>query len=244
VQGYTRRQLKEDKLATTTKDAAAWAAGHKNPVVWGIVLVVIVVLGTVGFFTWRSQLLEKGNIDLGTALRVYGQPLRPASAPPATDGTVGYATIAERSKAAQKVFKEVAGKYSMVGPGRVARYMEGVSAMQAGDNAAAEPALKTASEFGDKDLSALAKVSLAQLYRATNRAAEASKVYKDLEDHPTDTVPKVRAQLDRAEMYEKSAPDQAAALYQLIQKENPKTAAAQIAAAKLNGGKQPGGMNF
>jgi TolA-binding protein len=244
VQGYTRRQLKEDKLATTTKEAAAWAAGHKNPVVWGIVIAVVVVLGVIGFMAWRGQQIDQGNLALGAALRTYGQPLSPAGTA-AAPGTTNFFTVAERAKASQKEFKAIADKYSMVGPGRMARYMEGVSAMQAGDNAAAEQALNAASSSGDKELSSLAKVSLAQLYRSTNRTADASKLFKELADHPTDTVPKVRAQLDLAEMYESSAPEQAVAIYQQIQKENPKTAAAQIAAAKLSGGKQgPGAMNF
>lgn len=242
MQGYTRRQLKQDKLAATTKDAAQWAAGHKSPVVWSIVLAVLVVLGVVGFLAWRSQQTDQGNLALAGALRTFGQPLRPAGSP--ATGTNGFATIAERAKASQKEFKAVADKYSWVGPGRMARYLEGVAAMQAGDNATAEQAFKTTAEGRDKDMAALAKLSLAQLYRSTNRAADASKLYKELADHPTDTVPKVRAQLDLAEMYENSAPDQAAAIYQQIQKENPKSAAAQIAAAKLAGKQPPGGLNF
>jgi hypothetical protein len=115
--------------------------------------------------------------------------------------------------------------------------MEGMAAMDAGDKAAAEQALKDVAGSSDKSVAALAKMALASLYRSTNRQVEASKLYKDLQDHPTDTVSKVQAQLEMAEMYEASDPQQAASLYQQIQKENPTGIAGQIATGKLAGPK-------
>jgi predicted negative regulator of RcsB-dependent stress response len=243
VQGYTRRQLKTDKFAETAQGAATWAAGHQSSVVWAIGLVVVVALAFAGFMTWQGRQTEQGNLALAAALRTYGAPLRQPGAP-VLAGEKSYATAAERAKASQKELKAVADKFSYSGPGRMARYLGGVAAMQAGDNATAEQELKAAADLRDKEIAALAKLSLASLYRSTNRAADASKVYKDLADHPTDTVPKTRAQLELAEMYEASAPDQAAAIYQQIQKDNPKSVAAQIAGSKLNAGKQPGAMSF
>jgi predicted negative regulator of RcsB-dependent stress response len=111
--------------------------------------------------------------------------------------------------------------------------MEGVTAMQSGDNASAETTLKTVAASRDADVAALAKMSLATLYRATNRSSEAIKIYKDLQDHPTDTVSKVQAQLEMAAMYEGSDPQQASSIYQQIQKDDPTSTAAQIAGAKL-----------
>jgi predicted negative regulator of RcsB-dependent stress response len=244
VQGYTRRQLKEDKFAETAQGAAAWAAGHRSTTIGSIVLGVVVILGIVGFVTWRSHQTEQGNVALAAALRTFDTPLTPAGIP-ATGTGPAFTTTAARAKAAQKEFKAVADSYSYTGPARMARYMEGVAALQAGDNSAAEAILKTAGDSGDAEIAALAKLSLADLYRSTNRTADASKIYKDLADHPTATVPKTRAQLSLAEMYESSAPDQAAAIYQQIQKDNPKSVAAQIAAGKLSGGKAaPGAPNF
>jgi hypothetical protein len=58
-------------------------------------------------------------------------------------------------------------------------------------------------------------------------------MYKDVEDHPTGTVSKAEAQLAMAAMYETTNPQQAATIYQQIQKDDPKSEAAQIAAGKL-----------
>jgi tetratricopeptide (TPR) repeat protein len=94
--------------------------------------------------------------------------------------------------------------------------------------------LKKAADSGDKNVAALAKMALANYYRANNRLADATRLYKELADHPTDTVSKPAAQLAMAEMYESTDPQQATSIYEQIQKENPNSAAAQTAAAKLS----------
>jgi hypothetical protein len=239
VPGYTRRQLKEDKFAETAKGAAHWAEEHRPTMIWGGGIALVIVLAAAGLWTWHNRQTEQANIELSVALRTFKATLRPASpAAPADDATVSFVSIADRGKAAEKQLKSVADKFPYTGPGKVARYLEGVASMQAGDNAAAEQQLKTAADFGNKDVAALAKLSLATLYRSTNRSPDAIKIYKDLADHPTNTVPKSEAQLDLAEMYETTDPAQATSIYQQVQKDDPQTAAGQIAASKLKP-KQP-----
>ena len=71
------------------------------------------------------------------------------------------------------------------------------------------------------------------LKSSSNKLSDATRIYKDLQEHPTDTVSKVQAQLAMAEMYENSDPQQAASLYKQIQQENPANLAGQMAAARL-----------
>jgi TolA-binding protein len=239
VPGYTRRQLKEDKFAETAKGAAHWAEEHRQTMIWGGGIALVIVLAAAGLWTWHGRQTEQANIELSVALRTFKSPLRPPGSPAPTDDTTpSFVSIADRGKAAEKQLKSVADKFPYTGPGRLARYLEGVASMQAGDNAAAEQQLKTAADFGNKDIAALAKLSLATLYRSTNRSPDAVKIYKDLADHPTNTVSKAEAQLDLAEMYEITDPAQANSIYQQLQKEDPQSPAAQIAGSKLNP-KQP-----
>jgi hypothetical protein len=238
VQGYTRRQLKEDRFAESAQEAAHWAAGHQRPLVVGIVVALVAILGGIGIFAWINKQGDKANFSLGEAMRIFNAPIRPAGTPAMPGDTSSYAGATARAQAAQKAFKNVADTYSMSKPGKLARYMEGVSAMQAGDNAAAEQELKASGESSDKEVAAMAKMALASLYRSTNRQSDAARIYKDLADHPTETVSKAAAQLEMANMYETTDPQQAANLYQQIQKENPQSAAGQIATSKLSGGKQ------
>lgn len=238
MQGYTRRQLKEDKFAETTKEAVQWTAGHRRALIWGIGLVVLAAAGVTGFLAWQTRQSEQANIELSAAMRTFSEPLRPAGAPaPLLDEPAGFTTFAARAKEAEKQFQAVAGKYSLTKPGKIARYMQGVAAMQAGENAAAEQQLKGVAGSSDKNIAALAKMALASLYRSSNRQSDAIRIYKELQDHPTDTVSKAQALLEMAAMYEATDPQQAASIYQQIQKDDPKSAAAQIAAGRMATGK-------
>lgn len=231
MQGYTRRQLKQDKFVETTQEAVHWASGHQRPVIWAIALVIIIVAAYFGITTWLDRQNDSANAGLTVAMRTLSEPLRPADAP-AGQGT-GYATPADRAKGAQKQFQDLAQKYSYTKAGKVAQYMAGVAAIQAGDNATAEQQLRSVADSRDKDVAALAKLALASLYSSTNRQADAAGIYKELQDHPTTTVSKSQAQLQMAEMYEKTDPTQAMNIYQQIQKEDPASPAAQVASSRL-----------
>ena len=242
MQGYTRRQLKEDKFAQGAQGAMYWATEHRQAVVWTIVLILVIAIVLIGFLTWSSHQTDQANAALGAAMRTFTTPLRQPGTP-ANETQKSFNTMAERGKEAEKEFRNVADKYSMTKPGKLAGYMAGVAAMQAGDNAGAEKQLKSAADSRDTDLSTLAKMALATLYRSTNRPSDAAKIYKDVADHPSNMVSKPAAQLELAAMYEATDPKQAATIYEQIQKDNPNTAAAQIAASKLvgKGGKAPAG---
>lgn len=229
--GYTRRQLKEDKFAETAQDAAEWAGEHRKLVTWTVSILIIVIVVTVGGWTWRSRQIEQANIDLSAALRTLSAPLRPAGTP--AGDTPSFTSIAERGQAAAKQLQATADKYSLVPPGKVARYLLGSAQLQAGNTAAAEQTFKTAADFSDKDIAALAKMSLASIYTDSNRQADAIKIYKELSDHPTATVSKSTAQLALAEIYEKTDPQEATKIYQQVQKDDPHSQAAQVAAQKL-----------
>ncbi|HET9364403.1 MAG TPA: tetratricopeptide repeat protein [Candidatus Angelobacter sp.] len=229
--GYTRRQLKEDKFAETAQDAAEWAGEHRKLVTWTVSILIVVVVVTVGGWTWRSKQIEQANIDLSAALRTLSAPLRPAGTP--AGDTPSFTSIAERGQAAAKQLQATADKYSLVSPGKVARYLLGTAQLQAGNTAAAEQAFKTAADFSDKDIAALAKMSLASIYNDSNRQADAIKIYKELSDHPTATVSKSTAQLALAAIYEKTDPQEATKIYQQVQKDDPHSPAAQVAAQKL-----------
>lgn len=235
MQSYTRRQLKkEDKFAETAEGAMHWAGEHQKTMIWTIVVVLILGGSAFGIFNWHSRQTERANIALGKAIQTLNAPLRPA-ATPADPNNVSFTSIAERGKQAEKELKAIADQYPYTKPGKVARYLAGTAAMQAGDNKTAEQELKSVADSRDQSVAALAKMALAGLYGTTNRGSDAAKIYKDLSDHPTDTVSKSEAQLALADLYGSTDPKEAANIYQQIQKENPSSAAAQIAAGKLAG---------
>ena len=230
--GYTRHQLKEDKLANAAKGTVSWAVGHQKSVTLAsTVLLVVAALGVGGwaFLQWREQ---KASFDLGGAMRTYQRPLRPAGTP-ANPEFPSFDSAAERSRKARAEFQAVADKYSYTRSGKMARYYVGLTAMETGDNGVAERELKAIADSSDKDLAPLGKMALAACYRSQKKDAEAIQLYRQLIDNPSDSVPKATAQLELASLYEEKQPAEAGKLYQQIRIENPTTAAGEIAATRM-----------
>ena len=89
----------------------------------------------------------------------------------------------------------------------------------------------------NSNLAALAKVAMASLYRSQHQDAKAIEIYKALIAKPTETVAKATAQVGLAETYSRVRrpvrPLEAKRIYQQVQKENPTSAASQLAQEKL-----------
>jgi tetratricopeptide (TPR) repeat protein len=237
VRAEARHQLKHDRFAETVAGTAAdtfsWASEHVRKLVIYIVLAVVVVGGALGGWYWFQQQREKANTALGKAIDIYQRPLRPAGTPP-MPGIDTFTSAAERAQAARREFGDIASKYSMTGPGKIAQYFIGLTFRDEGKYADAETALKKSADGGDKDVASLAKYALAQLYVSTNRQADAIRVLKDLADHPTNSVSKFAAQNQLAELYvDAKQPAEAVKIYTAIKAEDPKSPEAQFATQKL-----------
>lgn len=233
MRGTTRHQLKEDKFAEAAKGTVDWAGHHRKLVSVGstvLLLAAVVGVGGWAFLQWQNQ---KASLGLSTALRTYQRPLRPAGTPENPDFP-SFASIAERAKAARAEFQKVADQYPYTRSGKMAHYYVGLTAMEQGDSAAAERELKAIAQSGDKDLAPLSKLALATLYRSGKRDAEAIQLYRELIDHPSETVPKASAQLELGSLYEEQQPAEASKLYQQIRTENPTSVAGEIAAARMS----------
>jgi tetratricopeptide (TPR) repeat protein len=220
VPGYTRQQLKHDRFTDATKDTVSWAVEHQNKLITAGIVLVLALLVIAGGWYYFDRQNEKASLELGAAVRTYQLPVRPAGMPPQPD-LPSYASIAERGRDAEKQFLEVADKYPHTKSADIARYLAGVAAMDAGENAAAERELKTAAAMRNEDISSLAKMALAALYRSTHRDADALTIYNQLAEHPTPSVSKASALFAKAEMLEKAQPAEAAKIYKQVQGEDP-----------------------
>jgi tetratricopeptide (TPR) repeat protein len=231
VRSSTRHQLKQDRFAEATKETVSWAVEHRGKLITGAVVIaalLVIVIGGWAFLRYRDQ---QASAKLGEAMRTYEAPIVPPGTP-SQGNVVTFTSAAERGKAAVKQFSEIAGKYSLTRSGKIARYFEGVAALDVGDNALAEKALSEVAG-GNEDLSALAKFALASVYRRQNREADAVRIYKELIENPTNSVPKSTAQLELASLYEAKQPEEAAKIYQQVAKDSPAGPAGELANARL-----------
>lgn len=229
----TRHALKNDKLKQATAGSLDWMSEHRSNVLRWIIIgavALVVVVGGLVFWNMRSSAAEKA---LGAALDTYSSPLAQPGAP-AQQGT--FATAADRAKAANKQFLDVASQYGMTSDGTKAHYFAGVTYQELGQTASAESELKKAADGWDHNLSNLAKIALAGLYHQTGRDAQAVDLYNEVIAKPSTTVPATAAQLDLADLYvAQGKQDMAKALWAKIKESDKDGMAGSIAAQKLAG---------
>ncbi len=229
----TRHQLKQDKFATTAAETYSWAVEHRNKLIYGGIIAAVALAALLGSWTYMRHRSEAASKALGEAMATYSAPIRPAGMP-ADTAIRSFASADERARAAYGEFAKVADEYSHTQSGAIARYLAGLTAKEMNDTAKAEDNLKKTADSSDEDLSSLAKLALAGVYRDTNKDAQAIEIYKGLIDHPTRSVAKSTAQLQLAEMYQaKNQPQDAAKLYEQIRKDDPQGVAAEIAAQNM-----------
>ncbi|HVZ60705.1 MAG TPA: tetratricopeptide repeat protein [Terriglobales bacterium] len=230
VRSYTRHQLKQDQFTEAAKGTFHWAGEHRQKLLFGSIAAAVALALGLGIWFYLGYRETRAADALGRAMLIYGAPLtgtEPTSVGPS------FATNAERNKAAHAEFAKVANEFSGVRSGKLARYFSGATALEEGNTTDAERDLKMVADSSDPDISSLAKLALAGLYRGSNRQAEAVKLYNQIIQKPSRSVPKEAAQLELASLFGISQPDEARKLYAQIKQENPKGAAGQIAEIRL-----------
>jgi len=240
VDNATKRELKkQDKFVALTGEGIQWAGQHRQKTIVTAAVVVALILAIVGgvsLYEYRSQAAETA---LGTAMQTYQTPIA-NSAQPVPPGMKTFASASDRAAAANGQFVQVASQYGLTQPGKLAEYFAGLTYMEEGKNGPAEEALTKVAGSWNGGLSALGKMSLAQLYQQTNRDAQAIDLYNQLAKGTATTVPPTEAQLQLAELYEaQGKTDQARRIYAEIKDKDKDSkgkpgAASEIASAKLN----------
>ena len=231
----TKAALKQnDAFITTTNSGIEWASENRRSVLVSsaILLAIIVVAVLAGVIYNRRS--EAASVAFGAAMQAYQTPLAaPGQAVP--PGVKTYNSVEERAKVASSLFLDVAHRYGMTPDGKNAHYFAGLTYMEAGQNASAESTLKEVASGWNHDLSNLAKLTLAQLYRQTGRDQQAIDLYNELTAKPSNSVPSGTAQLQLAELYQAQNKAEAARkILAELKDKDPKGPAGLLAAQKLN----------
>jgi predicted negative regulator of RcsB-dependent stress response len=234
VDTQTRHALKKDKFAQATASSVSWVSGHRSGVVrWAIIAVVVLAVMVAGLIAWNLR-TSAADSALGAALDTYDAALATPGAP-AENGV--YSTAADRSRAANKQFVDAAQKYGWLPQGAKAHYFAGITDQELGQTAAAETELKQAAagwNWGDRNLSNLAKLALANIYHQSSRDPQAIDLFNQLIAKPSETVSASVAELDLADLYAAAGKqDQARALWAKVKDADKDGAAGSIATQKL-----------
>ncbi|MGB6746370.1 MAG: tetratricopeptide repeat protein [Terracidiphilus sp.] len=227
----TRHALKKDKFAQAAASSAGWVGDHRASVLrWVISAAVVLVLAIAGLIFWNAR-SSAADHALGGAMDLYNAPL----AQPGEPAETGVYTSAQaRSTEANREFVAVAHDFSLFPDAAKAHYFAGITYEDLGQNGPAETELKAAADSWNRDLSNLAKLALAGLYRQTSRDSQAIDLYQALAAKPSVTVSTSVAQLDLADLYaSEGKQEEARALWAKIKDADKDGAAGSIASQKL-----------
>lgn len=218
----TRHQLKQDELRDTLEHFEDYFKNHYKEILNVTIIVVAVVGLTAGLKYYTSRQEAQANADLGAALGTFRAYVGQA-APGAEDaGTPSFTNAQDKYKKALEQFQAIVDKYKMLPRPKavgIARYQAGVCQALLENHAAAIQTLTEASQDRDREIASLSKFALAGELAKTGQLQDAAKLYTELADHPTLSVPKASALLALADAYRSSQPAQARRIYEQIGKE-------------------------
>ena len=221
----SRHELKEDKLRTTFEEYEHFAKTHHKEIALVVGMAVVIVALVMGLRYLINQREAAANAQLGEALETFHAYV--GTTPPAVMGPQAQSF----PTAHDKYTKALAQFSAMTGAGgmqrllpeqkavRIARYHVGLCQAELGDQAGAIKTLTQAGADRDPEVGSLARFALAGELVVTGKTADGVKIYQDLVDHPTDTVPKATAQMALADALRATQPAQARQLYERMQKE-------------------------
>jgi hypothetical protein len=149
VDSQTRHALKQDKFVRATQQSASWVGDHRSTVIrWSIAVVVVLALVVAGivYYMQRSDGCGDGfGLGFRRLLVAAGSAGSPGGKGHLCDG-------ADRSKAANQQFVQVASQYGWLPEGAKAHYFAGLTYQELGQTASAETELKAAAGSWDGNL--------------------------------------------------------------------------------------------
>ena len=219
----TRHELKQDELLTTVEEFENLVKKHYKEFM-AVVIGAILVAGAIyGSRLWSERQESECNALLGAALKTFHASVGSASPDLFGGGqdqaSPTFPTAQAKYKKAMEQFDNVVRRFPRQRAAGIARYHAGLCQAELGDTAAAIRSLQQASSTSDQNIGSLAQLALAgELVRA-GKLDDATKLYRELQDHPTSTVPKATAMLALADACRQSRPAQARQIYEQMEKE-------------------------
>jgi len=228
VDRLTRKELKSDRFALEVQHSIQVVSDHRQQLTrWGTIAGVVAIL-VIAVVVYRNH----EHVVRQEALHAAQQLQNASIGPQQNELSVSFPTQAERDKAVSKSFTELAAKYSGTDEGLIAEFFLGTNAADQGKLSEAEKRLKVVADAGIP-YSALAKLSLAQVYSAEGKLADGEKLVQSLIDHPTPLVSKEAATIALAELIQLKDPQRARKLLEPL-RSSPRGSVSRVAISALS----------
>ncbi len=192
----TRKNIKTDKFAQEIGHTFSFLTSHSDETkrYAAIGLAVIVVAG--GIYLYMGHQATAREQALADAIKVDEAVISPTPQPPA----LNFPTQAAKDQARTKAFSDVAAKYHGSQEGAIAGIYVAAEQVDKGNFPGAEKLYKDVVDSAPADYASLARLSLAGVYAAEGKNADAEKLVRSLVDHPTTLVSKEQATLQLADL--------------------------------------------
>ncbi len=201
----TRKSLKTDRFADEVSHSVEYLSEHRRQMtLYGSIAGAVLLLAAGAFFYWRNT-SAAAHEAVAKALDSYHAGISEEEVP----GRTTFKTEAEKNAQSLKDFELVARQYSGREEGKLARSYLGLGNYRMGQTAEAQKRLEQVISERDDNVTALARLTLAEIYASQGKDDQARKMYNYLVQHPTDTVPEARAQLALARFLSKRNPQEA-----------------------------------
>lgn len=200
----TRKELKTDKFAQEVEHTVEFLGEHRRQaIVYGGIGLVLVIVAA-GVYFYRNYAHGQREEALRDAITIQTANIGPVSNPIAKS----YPTKAERDKAAEKAFADLAARYDGSDEAAYALYMLGNMAMDEGRTADAEKRYKAVIDQGPANYASLAKVTLADIYASQGKLNEAEQLLRSIIDKPTVLVSKEEATIQLGRLLADKKPEE------------------------------------
>jgi hypothetical protein len=215
----TRHQIKQDDLQATYQKFEHIIKQHGRDIALIAGVIIVVVGGTLGFREYQERQESAANVQLQTALNTFDAYV--GTAAPGTLGAsaVTYPTSQAKYKKALDEFLTVREKYPRTKAASIALIHAGVCEGLLDNEAGAIRTLQDASQDSNPEIASLARFTLAGELAKSGKLADAEKIYLDLSEHPTLTVPRATALMSLADAERATQPAKARQIYEQLQKE-------------------------
>lgn len=215
----TRRELKQDELRTTFENFEDFIKQRYQQILTVAGIVLVVVAAAIGLKIYLDRQVAEANTQMSGALTTFRAQVG-SPAPGSLDAaSKAFPTAKEKYERALSQFADITQRFPRTKAAAIARYHVGVCQAQLGDEVGAIKTLTEAGRYSDKEIASLAQLALAGELVKTGKLAEAVKIYQDLGNRPTTTVPRVTALLALADAYRGTQPLQARQVYTQLEKE-------------------------
>lgn len=235
----TRKEIvQEDKIHATLSTIYGWSTLHTK---WLVGTALLFLAGAVGIFFWRNyQESRRTEVqrEFAEALEIHHAPVAGESSgssdTQSRESRQRFQSAQERHQKALARFEAIAGKYSSMSLGVLARYYVALNQRQLGRVKEAMETLRWVIEHAhDADIKNLARNALAQQALLENNREEAIKLLKEIAE-TSRLFPRPNVLLQLAQSYEaRGNVEEAIKQYRKISSDYPASEQAREAQSKI-----------